>query len=338
MRVRDRELRWLCVVPTWNSADVIRRCLESVSTQSRPFQDVVVVDNGSQDDTVAIVNEYAIADMIRFPTNTGFSVAVNRGMTGRVFDAVVWLNADAELDGDFLKELDRAARTQPEIDLFAPKILLGSQGDSETIENVGNRLWLDGLNWCVGRGQVDIGQYDSGYVPLFPSGAVCGIRRSVFESVGVLDESFFAYGEDADFGLRAVLAGHQTRLVPGARAHHILSHSLGMAASQKLFLVERNRILLAWKNHPLPLFVLAGPLCVVRYFSWFVPVREKARIAPMLATLGRRGILDVCLRAHVAATRLILSGTIRRSPPCGTFTFLRSVRRHMVGPLSLRGT
>lgn len=336
------ELLWACVVPTWNSADVIEKCLQSVADQTHAFDEVIVVDNGSKDGTCSIVHKFAFTRVIEFPTNRGFAAAINRGILDSMADVIVWLNADAYLDKSFLDALEHAVRTNPEYSLFAPKILfpMGMAPDThECIENVGNYLWLDGLNWCVGRDEQDNGRYDRNYMPMFPSGAVCAIRRRVFDSIGLLDECFFAYGEDADFGLRAFLAGHRCLFIANARATHCLSHSLGMSSPRKVYLVERNRILVAWKNFPLGIFILSMPCAAIRYSAWLFALKDKSRVRPMIARLGRTKLLAIIVVAHFGAIVMIARGMVfRRVPRKGSVNFLALVHPFLLNLRDLIST
>ena len=335
-------LRWACVIPTWNSADVVENCLRSVISQKRPFDEVIVVDNGSEDGTLSIVRQFTSNAVVEFPSNLGFAAAMNAGILASTADLLVWLNADACLDVDFVDVMNNYAERHPEAGMFVPKILLG-EGDRSTtcdiIENVGNRLWLDGLNWCIGRGEPDRGQFDETHTAMFPSGAVCAFRRSVFDSIGLLDESFFAYGEDADFGLRAFLAGHRCKFVAAARARHLLSHSLGISAARKVFLVERNRILVAWKNFPFGILGLSLLCATLRHLGWLFALQKASRVRPIIACLGRAQLLKLIVHAHVDAARMIARGMVSRHPIISSSSrFLAVVRPYVVTPYALIST
>jgi GT2 family glycosyltransferase len=309
------KLRWVCVVPTWNSIDVIERCLQSIADQTRAFDEVIIVDNCSKDETCLIVRKFDFANLIKFPNNRGFAAAINYGIRISTADVIVWLNADAYLDRAFLENLDLSVYSNQNYCIFAPKILLplgGTNNFPNCIENVGNFLWLDGLNWCIGRGEQDLGQYDRNHTPMFPSGAVCAIRRNVFDSIGPLDESFFAYGEDADFGLRAFLAGYSCLFIAEARAMHSLSHSIGMNSAKKVYLIERNRILVAWKNFPMGLLTFSILFSAIRYSGWLFALKDNSRVRPIIEHLGRIKLLAIIFIAHFGAIKMILKGKIFR--------------------------
>jgi GT2 family glycosyltransferase len=89
---------------------------------------------------------------------------------------------------------------------------------------------------------------------LFPDAAAALYRRAMLDEVGVFDESFFAYGDDADVGLRGRLAGWTCRYVPSAVVYHIHSATAGEFSALKAFLIERNRLFVAVKLFPHLLF------------------------------------------------------------------------------------
>lgn len=337
-----KSLRWACIIPTWNSEDVVENCLLSVRGQKRAFDEVVVVDNCSNDGTKSVVRQFAPNKIIEFSSNRGFAAAINAGIQASTADLLVWLNADACLDENFLDVLNESEQRHPETGMFVPKIMLGERGQTTTcdlIENVGNHLWLDGLNWCIGRGEHDRGQFGETHTVMFPSGAVCAIRRVVFDAVGLLDESFFAYGEDADFGLRAFLAGYRCKFVATARARHLLSQSLGINSARKVYLVERNRILVAWKNFPVGILALSVLCSTLRYLGWLFALQDTSRVRQIVDRLGRTQMLKLIVRAHTDAAKMIVCGKIsRHTSVSSSIEFLALVRPYVVAPYALIST
>ena len=128
-------------------------------------------------------------------------------------------------------------------------------------------LYPDGLNRGRGAGDVDRGQHDRSDDVFFPDGCAALYRRSMLEDIGMFDEQFFAYGDDADLGLRARWRGWICRYAPEAKVYHRHSRSLGKYSPQKAFLVERNRLWVAVKLFPMPL-LLISPLFTLWRFFW----------------------------------------------------------------------
>ena len=128
-------------------------------------------------------------------------------------------------------------------------------------------MYPDGQNRGRGTGEIDQGQYDKTQEVLSPDGCAALYRRKLLTQVGGFDESFFAYGEDADLGLRARWLGWKCLYVPRAVVHHHHSSTLGPYSDQKVYWVERNRLWLAVKNFPLPL-LLFNPLFSLNRIVW----------------------------------------------------------------------
>jgi GT2 family glycosyltransferase len=123
----------------------------------------------------------------------------------------------------------------------------------------------------------------------FPDGCAALYRRSMLEDIGLFDEQFFAYGDDADLGLRGRWRGWGCLYAPGALVYHRHSKSLGKYSPRKAFLVERNRFWVAVKLLPMPV-LLVSPLLTIWRFYWH-----------LLSLLRRRGLAGGVAREYSAA-------------------------------------
>ncbi|MBX6772840.1 MAG: glycosyltransferase family 2 protein [Chloroflexi bacterium] len=255
------------VVVNWNGAPYLAECLASLRAQTlRAEMEVILVDNGSTDGSAeAAVREGLLARLIRNETNRGFAAACNQGIRASRGDYIALLNNDAVADPAWLAELVRAMEADPRIGSCAAKVL--SYDARGVIDCVGHVVFADGLTRGRGRGQQDAGQFDRLEEVFCPSGSAALLRRAMLEDVGLFDEAFFAYCEDADLGFRARLRGWRCVYVPTAVAYHRFSASSGPFSAFKAFQVERNRLWLACKNLPAPL-LLASPLHTMRRYAW----------------------------------------------------------------------
>jgi GT2 family glycosyltransferase len=217
------------------------------------------VDNGSSDgsDTALEQRFGGRVRLLRTGRNLGFGGGNNVGIRVARGRHLILLNSDAVAAPGFVGELVAVAETHPRIGMVAAKVLDYERRD--VLDTVGHLLYPDGLNRGRGRLEVDRGQYDECRQALFPSGAAALYRSEMLEEVGLFDESFFLYGEDADLGLRGRLAGWECALAPRAVAYHRYSMSVGAHSSLKAFFVERNRVYVLLKLFPAVL-VLASPL------------------------------------------------------------------------------
>src|SRR5438552_91728 len=243
------------ITPNWNRRELLRCCLRSLEIQTLSDHEVIVVDNGSTDGSVEMVRtEFPRATIVSNHENRGFCAAINQGIEKSRGRYVALLNNDAEADPRWLAALVTEASRRPEIGMCASKIL---RYDNHTvIDKVGHLIYPDGQNRGRACGEIDRGQFDRVEEALFPDGCAALYDRRVFETAGMFDEDFFAYGDDAEMGLRARLAGWDCRYVPTAVVYHHHSSTLGRFAEARLVLVERNRVWLALQLFPWSLLLL----------------------------------------------------------------------------------
>ena len=220
------------IVVNWNRCNLLRSCLQSLSQQTGVSFEVIVVDNGSTDGSVAMVrSEFAAArpfalKLIENRENLGFCAANNQGIAAAGGEFVALLNNDAEASPEWLVALLQAFRGRPEVGMAASKIL--AYGESRIIDKAGHLIYLDGQNRGRGSGQLDQGQFDRPEEVLWPDGCAAMYRRSMLEQIGGFDEDFFAYADDAELGLRARIAGWTCYYVPGAVVLHHRGATLGL--------------------------------------------------------------------------------------------------------------
>ncbi len=254
------------VVVNHNRAELLRECLTSLLRQSYRPLEILVVDNGSEDHSDAVVASFpeervGLKSMGR---NLGFAAGSNIGIRESKGEMVALLNNDAVAGPCWIEELVEAMRSSSQVGMCASKVLfLGSN----VIDKVGHLMYPDGQNRGRGTGEEDRGQYDRQEEVFFPDGCAALYRRQLLNEVGGFDASFFAYGDDADLGIRARWLGWKCLYVPEAVVHHHHSATSGPYSREKIYWVERNRFWLAVKNFPLPLLLLS-PILTVNRWAW----------------------------------------------------------------------
>ncbi len=240
------------VIVNWNRAELLRACLASLCLpQEAPFE-AIVVDNGSTDGSIELLDRLQATlpfplRVIRNADNRGFCAANNQGIAAARGEFVALLNNDAEAGPGWLKALLQAF-TDPQVGMAASKVLVHE--DPRMIDKVGHLIYLDGQNRGRGTGQFDHGQFDRVEEVLWPDGCACMYRKSMLDEIGGFDEDFFAYGDDAELGLRARIAGWGCLYMPTAVVRHHRGSTLGKQNPRRLILIERNRVLLAAKLFP----------------------------------------------------------------------------------------
>ena len=193
--------------------------------------------------------------VIANPVNRGFCAANNQAFAAARGEFVALLNNDAEAEPDFLAHLRRAFDVAPDIGMAAAKVLVWE--DPRRIDKVGHLIYPDGQNRGRGTGEIDAG-------PVRPHARnACGrmaappcTARPCWTQIGGFDEDFFMFADDAELGLRARIAGWRCLYMPGAVVRHHRGGSLDAGSTGRIFLIERNRVLLAAKLFPWSLLLL----------------------------------------------------------------------------------
>jgi GT2 family glycosyltransferase len=233
------------VVPHWNRRDLLANLLDSLKRQTRAFDRIVIADNGSTDDSVALAAS-AGACVVRLNRNLGFAAAVNRGILEAAdCDWVAILNNDVTLDSRWLETLLAAAGR--EAAWFATgKILAAS--DPRIIDATFDEISRGACSWRCGSGKPDSATWNQPQTIRFAPMTAALFRRSLFDEFGPLDESFGSYLEDVDFGLRCAAGGRAGIFEPAAIARHVGSATAGRWNKDTVRLIARNQILLARKH------------------------------------------------------------------------------------------
>ena len=254
------------IIPSVQGARHLPECLASLAPPLARGQEIVVVDGGSCDGSRAVCARAPVP--VRFVAtgrNHGYAGSVNRGFAAARGQLLVVLNNDVVAAPEFLAQLVAVAEASG-ASLIVPRVM--SLADPERIDNTGNELYADGLNLCRARGRsVRDGHARTPIAPLLPSGAAVMLRRSLVERIGGFDEAFFAFGEDAELGLRSLRAGFEPRYAPDAVVYHLGGGTWGGASLRKAFLVERNRARLAVAHLPWPALAASPAHGLARYLE-----------------------------------------------------------------------
>ena len=211
------------VVVNWNGAGETLGCLESLAALRPPLAAVHVVDNASSDDSVSrILAAHPEVRMHQNARNEGFAGGVNPGIRSALESGAAWvllMNNDARCEPDAVARLLAAARERPDAGLLGGKIYRDRA--RRVLWSCGVRLgWGPNLGRLRGFDQIDDGRFDRAGIVDSLTGCGLLVRRAVFERIGVLDEGYFAYVEDADFALRAREAGFRCVYEPAAVFEH----------------------------------------------------------------------------------------------------------------------
>jgi GT2 family glycosyltransferase len=252
------------IVLNHNGRGVVEEAVRSLVEQDLPGLEVIVVDNGSTDGSADEV-ERTFAGRVRVlraGRNLGFGAGNNLGLREARGRYLLLLNNDAVAAPSFVREMVEAAAADAGIGMVAARVLEYARRD--VLDNVGHLMYPDGLNRGRGRLEEDRGQYRDCRTALFPSGAAALYTRRMLDDVGLFDERFYLYGDDAELGLRARVAGWGCALAHEAVAYHHYSRTTGAYSSLKAFYVERNRVLVLLKLFPLSMILVSPAYTAAR--------------------------------------------------------------------------
>jgi GT2 family glycosyltransferase len=256
------------IVVNWNGIAFLPDCLASLEKQTCRNREFILVDNGSSDGSAEFIRAWTKrvpnAQAIFLTRNSGFCEANNLAFARARGEWIALLNNDAFAEPNWIEELVRYGDPAAGIGMLGGKILFVEP--KGVIDKTGHLIYWDGQNRGRGTMERDVGQYDRDEEILWPDACAALYHRKVFEETGGFDESFFAFGDDADLGMRARLLGWKAWYVPKAIVHHRHSATAGAYSPLKIMLVERNRLLLAIKNFPLPLLI-SNPFWSLRRFA-----------------------------------------------------------------------
>ena len=243
------------VIPNWNGMSYLENCLNSLKNQDFPSYEVIVVDNGSADGSIEFIKRhFPETKIVAFKENKGFSRAVNEGIKRAKGEFILLLNNDIEADPRLLSHLHEAITASDDADFCACRMM--NFGRRELIDGMGDGFPRKAKAFRIGHGV----KYD----PPFHRrrrvfGACAGAafyKKTLFERVGLFDEDFFAYHEDADWNLRANLMGYRCYCIPEAVVYHIGSSTTGSLINEfTVFYNIRNMINVIVKNMPTGLLV-----------------------------------------------------------------------------------
>jgi len=215
-------------IPNYNGSQRLGQTLRSLDDQTRPV-DVVVVDNGSSDNSLELLREeHPAVTVLALQRNLGFGPAINRAVQEHPHDPLILLNNDAPAEPRFVEALlDSAAEGVQAV----AGVLLQERapGLIDSAGVIADRT-LMGFDYLHGE---PLEALATAAAPLGPTGGAALYSRAAFDAVGGFDERIFLYYEDLDLALRLAAAGASCRLAPAARALHAYSASLGAGSGAK---------------------------------------------------------------------------------------------------------
>jgi len=256
--------RVLVLILTYNGSRYLSDCLSSLARAAgtKGTFEIVVVDNASTDDTVALIRrDWPGVRVIENRENLGFAAGNNVGLRYAIeqrFDYVYLLNQDTVVTPDFLDEAVKVARTDPKAAAVQSKLLL--YDDKSKINTIGNEIHFLGFAYAGGYRTPDR-ELEVREIT-YASGASVLVRVSALEDIGLFDEELFLYQEDVDLGWRLRLGGYRIVLAPKSVVYHKYEFTRSVS---KFYYLERNRWLVLMQNYKwATCLLIAVPLLVMQ--------------------------------------------------------------------------
>lgn len=239
------------IIPNWNGARFLPTCLAALRAQTYPHLETILVDNGSQDESLALTRrDFPEVRIVALPDNRGLTGAINVGLERAQGEIIVPLNNDTEVAPAWAEALVAALSRYPEAGIAASKMLLFDERNR--LHSAGDGFGADGVPLNRGVWQLDEGQFDDDTFIFGGCAGAAAYRRAMLADIGPFDEDLFMYCEDVDLNWRAQLAGYRCVFAPEAVVYHHLSASGGGPIAS--FYTGRNTLLVLIKDLPGPLW------------------------------------------------------------------------------------
>ncbi|MCE4225050.1 glycosyltransferase family 2 protein [Methylobacterium sp. C25] len=279
------------IIVNWNTCDVLRGCLSSIFEQTTDISiEVIVIDNASCDGSVeAVSTEFPAVTLIANHENRGFAAANNQGIRISRGRHVLLLNPDTVILDAAITRCVAFADVRPDIGVVGCKVFT----DEDTVQQTGFAfpgpwnlfLVLSGLGRCFPKsrifGRPELGWWDrDSELDLdVVSGMFMLVRREAIEQVGLMDERFFVYAEEADWCYRFAKAGWRRVFTPTARILHL--DGGGKSSSQintRMFIQLQKSLLIYFRKHLGPVSWTVGKMLYIasdlgRSAAWLVSAR-----------------------------------------------------------------
>ncbi|MFA5052313.1 MAG: glycosyltransferase family 2 protein [Patescibacteria group bacterium] len=252
------------IIVNWNGREHLDACLRSVFAQTYKDFEVIMVDNGSTDDSVSFVEKnFPDVQIIPLKRNTGFgegnNIGIHKALENPDIRFVAALNNDTEVHAKWLEQLVSAMGNDTQVGTVVGKILFFYE---RTKFDAAGDFLLPGTLKVVtrGYGQIDSGQYDREEECFSARAGAALYRREMLEDIcqdgDFFDRHYFAYIEDTDLSIRARLFGWKIMYTPKAMVYHkVAATTKKMSYIFRRYQSGRNRVFTAIKDLPVGLWL-----------------------------------------------------------------------------------
>ena len=278
------------ILVNWNGWQDTVECVDSCRKLTYKACRVLIVDNGSTDNSEEILSKrFPDIEIIQTGSNLGFAGGNNVGINyalSQGADGVWLLNNDTIADPDALSELVNVAESAGDVGIVGSKIFYFN--DPKLLWFAGGRIFYPTAN-CehIGQSKEDDGSYDLIVEVDYITGCSLLITRKAVESAGLMDERFFLLFEEADWNVRVRRNGFKILYAPSSVVWHKVSRSFGGYSPKYFYYLFRNSLLFTIKHNPLFL-----PVVIIKRLKEVLVFYKKG--SNELGKAGIKGVSDFC--------------------------------------------
>jgi GT2 family glycosyltransferase len=274
--MHDKNSSVSVIVLNWNGKRFLQKCIGSLLNQSYQNYEIILVDNGSTDSSLAFVESIfgkpSKLKLVAFDKNYGFSKGNNMGIKLVNSKFIIVLNNDTEVGKDFVKKLVQTAEGKDDVGSVGCRILFMNSKlwFSQKFTNIGF------IVPCFLQSLLDkkLEEVSNGYsANLSNSGCAVLFRKSVIDKIGGFDEDFWSNWEDWDLGYRINIAGFKCVSIPDSLVYHVGGGSEG-SSPERYVRIYRNELLTYFKNYDTRNLLLRFPFVLfllqpIYHLVWF---------------------------------------------------------------------
>ncbi len=313
--ISDGEPLVSIIVVNWNGISLLKDCIESILRQTYGNYEIILVDNGSTDDSADYIEKnYPRVRLVRLPENRGFTGGNIEGLKQARGAYIALVNNDVMLAQQWVRAMVAGMGSDPHVGTCASRIVLNG---SLRIDSVGNAFTTAGSGVKQGEGE-DPSRHSSTAPTWGACAAAVLYRKTMLDDVGFLDDMLYLNYEDTDLDFRSMLAGWKSIYVPEAVAHHKISSTLGQFSDRSVYFFARNSLIVWLKDMPSALLLryihhrLFYELATFAYYGlakgkWLSFIRGKCSALSLFPQiLRKRKMVQRSRRVSISYLRSIL--------------------------------